>query len=154
MTSLHELLQKALGSPPDYSGRFSAKVADIVVNISRHCGLSTEHDTSMDYSSAQKISWERTESHPRIQYRLFVSSRGPLYTILPYLADEHGDWRRSADDSVFQEDSAVACVQSVLESHGYEFVATDLLERPAPGHVTDMDGAPASLRDVIFTELA
>jgi hypothetical protein len=150
-----ELIEAALKGTPDFSTRFTAMVMALADDIRRSCSVAVVHETSMNYSAAQRLKWEGTDPDRRVRIDVLVSSRGPLFTRLVYSRGAAGEWHRTRDAVLPpQAERLWACVSNLLSRHGLVFMPETDLEGPAPGFVTEMDGVPASLLDVLFTELA
>jgi hypothetical protein len=62
-------------------------------------------------------------------------------------------WRQSEDQAPSPIRGLVdGCVTNVLSERGLERVPQALFENPAEGHLTEMDGAPATIFQVLFSE--
>jgi hypothetical protein len=49
--------------------------------------------------------------------------------------------------------AVVEAVDAIMAAASVGHVSEEILDQPVPGHVTDMDGAPATVRDVLFCEI-
>jgi hypothetical protein len=169
-------VQAALKMDPDYSQAFTKRVALLARSISDALSIQVEHDPDMNYSAAQKIViWLNAHYQPvpprspDAVYRLnmYVSSKGRYFTFVTLVlstAGENGQERRLDLPEQYwvrlDEDSLPAAIQmlqqqiaSVMQSQGYTFVNEPLLSQEAEGYTTEMDSRPATVFDVLFSEV-
>jgi hypothetical protein len=169
-------LQAALKTDSDYSQAFTNRMALLARSISDALSIQVEHDTDMNYSAAQKIViWLNTHCQPvpprspDAVYRLniYVSSKGRYFTFVTLVLSTTGENRRERRLDLpeqywvrLDDDSLPAAVQtlqqriaSLMESQGYIFVKEPLLSQEAEGYSTEMDGRPATIFDVLFSEV-
>jgi len=90
----------------------------------------------------------------------YVSSRGKFFTVLVFEAKENPrvakEWIRLGSDEEVRRVGAsevVRALSSLLEAEGYRKLSGPMLWDLAPDHVTEMDGAPATVFDVLFSEI-
>jgi hypothetical protein len=146
-----DLIASALATAPDFSPPFTSRVAALTVAIRESCGTAVEHDSSMSYAASQSISWDEEQGGRTFKFRIFLSARGPLYALTAYRMEKPREWRREVDAPASTD---FACIRSILDGQGLTFLAATDLEGLAPGFVTEMDGVPASLFEVLFSEVA
>ena len=137
----------------DYSEAFTSKVARIGNDVAGRCGLTFRHIKSMNYSVAQVLVVSLNGRDDKT-FRVYVSSKGPLFAIVPFEKRQDG-WHASRES--WASDVAVSrsidCVRAVLAVEGLEEVAESHWGQGVPGMKTDMDGAPATVFDVLFSEI-
>lgn len=130
-------------------------------------GAHVEHDRGMSYASSQQLVLGLTAMGTVVpsldpssvaKVVAYVSSKGKLFAILAFEVEKATraakEWlpaRGEGHHAGLRE--VVGKLASVLEAEGYHRLSGPALERLAPGHVTEMDGAPARVFDVLFTEL-
>jgi hypothetical protein len=149
--------------PIDYSKEFGERVAELGRALSAELGQPVALDTDMNYRAGQllvvylgpdgSVTGEAAEAATML--RIAVSSRGPLWTLLAWRQDEPRHWSPVPLGSIPGEHAAgtIAAIDRVLSAAGLRRVPEDRLDEPVPGAVTDLDGAPATLRDVLFCEV-
>jgi hypothetical protein len=153
-----------LERPIDYSAGFTRRVAEIGERLSAELGVPVRQDSDMNYNPGQLLVVhlaagggpvaEETGAAWRIT--VVVSSRGPLWALL---AGRAGDRPRvwlataAADVEHGAGSAVVTAIARVLTAAGLERLPDADLDRPAPGQVTQMDGAPATLREALFCEV-
>jgi hypothetical protein len=145
-------LQKYLSEPVDYSPTFTARVAELAALVRQSTGLPVIHNASMDYSAAQKLVLV-PQGSTTCQVRVHISSRGPLFAVV-YYSSQRGSWHQNAPSAATEEcRKLVECATSVLRKRGLLEIPAADWSTPAPGKMTDMDGIPATVFDVLFSEL-
>lgn len=142
-------LNHYLGQPPDYSESFTRRVEALADQVRARCGATVSHSADMNYASSQTIT--ATPESGDCQVRCYVSSRGPLFTIATF--EREGNAWRIAPNECRSCAQLIACVRDISVEFALREVPSKDWSLPAPGHVTDMDGAPATLFDVLFSEL-
>lgn len=159
---MHARIREALRLPVDYSEAFTTKVEGLADRIGEVLGVAPTHETDMNYRAGQLLTVSLDgDAHPLpaeqggILMRIWVSSRGPVFTILPAVKEGN-----IVDLKVPSEIQRLVCgseaadaVRRLLSEVGLTEVAEDLLSQPVPGHLTEMDGAPATVMEVLFCEL-
>ena len=153
-------IERALAADPDYSPAFTERVVRLAEAMAAETGLHPVHSDNGNYNVGAFLTLHldakgnETANAPGARYALTVavSSKGPLYTLL--LADRDGNGFYAAP---FAEDlpfrTLVAQLRAFLREAGLLEVPQERLEEMVPGHLTELDGAPATLRDVLFCEL-
>jgi hypothetical protein len=166
----------ALSTEPDYSVTFTDEVMALHRGVADALPAPVEHDDDMNYSSAQKlVVWLDRECHilrPRdskAAYRLlyFVSSRGRFFTFITLGLtistagwDKNGVekprryWSLVAKENLPDEIKSVQTrIASILKLHRYALLEDPVLSQKAKGHLTKLDGRPATVFEVLFSEV-
>jgi hypothetical protein len=88
----------------------------------------------------------------------YVSAKARLFAVRVFEA--RAPTRAAKEWVVLREDAGkTPCSEvvekgaAVLESNGYRRLSGPVLNELAPGHVTEMDGVPATVFDVLFSEI-
>lgn len=170
----NRIIQNALEAPPNYSEEFAVWVEEVAAAIAARLGVNVEHNSDMNYSVAHQIVIKYDDDgHPAqpdkgYRYRLIVllSSRGKFYTIVVYRRTDVGcDYREYGLPSAgtyhlrfdYREQegiqSSLESIRGVLQNVDVHEVDPDYLNEYVPGKVTEMDGVPATLFQVLFSEL-
>jgi hypothetical protein len=147
----------------DYSAEFSERVAELGRALSAELGHPVGHDTDMNYRAGQLLvlylgpdgASTGDQLGAATMLRIAVSSRGPLWTLLAWRQDAPRHWSPVPLASIPGEHAArtIATIERVLTAVGLHRVPEHRLDDPVPDAVTDLDGAPATLRDVLFCEV-
>ncbi|MGQ0778308.1 MAG: hypothetical protein ACT4NY_28520 [Pseudonocardiales bacterium] len=159
-----DTMQRFLDAPVDYSLEFTERVNDLADSLSAALGVPVRHDTDMNYNPGQLLivyllpggsvtSDERAASHA---VKVAVSSRGPLWAMLvSRKGDRELEWFPSTVGEI--EDGSAgdvfATIERTMQAAGLVRVSDNTLEELVPGRVTELDGAPATVRDLLFCEL-
>ena len=156
-------IQLALERQPDYSERFTQRMEFLRASISRSLEVPVYLQSDMNYSASQKLSIvldgnQRAcdmESDSHVFKLLFlVSSRGPFFTFVCLHRVGQNEWARMSNSKECKgHDSIIEQVNTELEKEGLKALSEDILEETAVGHTTLMDGAPATVFQVLFSEL-
>ena len=160
-------LEKAMDLPPDFSSSFTDRMAILADHIARSLSIPVSHETEMNYSSAQKLKvWADVQGTPvlpldrkaRYVVVVFVSSRAPYCAIvcLEIIGLQSGRLELKALPLENVPPGLRACADQIaakLADAGYHFISGDISKEIAKGHVTEMDGAPATVFDVLFSEI-
>lgn len=157
-------MQRFLNAPIDYSPAFTERVSNVAQNLSTALGVPVRHNTDMNYNPGQLLavhllpdgsatSDERAASH---SVSVAVSSRGPLWAMLVFhKGDRELEWFPStvAEIEGQRADEVLATIERTLHAAGLERVPDTTLEELVPGRVTELDGAPATVRNLLFCEV-
>jgi hypothetical protein len=169
-------VQVALSTEPDYSMTFTQDVISLHRVIADTLSAPVEHDDDMNYSSAQKlVVWLDKRCHflaprsPKAVYRLidFVSSRGHFFTFITLgLSASTAGWKEKGLEEPKRYWSLVAKdklpdgiksfqkrIASIMELKGYTLLVDTVLSQEAAGHLTKLDGRPATVFEVLFSEI-
>jgi hypothetical protein len=146
-----------LAAPIERSEQFAERVAAVGQRLSAVLGIPVHHDADMNYRAGQLLTAYigpdgapvAADEGAGTMLRVAVSSRGPLWTLMAWRQDTP---RRGSPTAVPAGDP-VPMIAAVLADAGLQQVPPDRLDDPVPGHETDLDGAPATLRDVLFCEV-
>lgn len=158
MKPLRRELVDALSRPVDYSAAFTAKVERLARQLSDELGAKVRHEDHMNYRAGQIVRIWADEDGPAEDEAdatgaldLLVSSKGPLFA-LGYRAKEsnHLSSLGSVPSHLLPLEELV---RAVTESDGLVRIAWRELNLPAPGSVTEMDGAPATVMEALFMEV-
>lgn len=159
-----DTLRRFLDAPVDYSPEFTERVNALAESLSAMLGAPVRHETDMNYNPGQLLvvyllasgavsSDERAASHA---VKVAVSSKGPLWAMLVSRKGDHElEWFPSAVSGIEdgQAGDVVAAIERTMQAAGFDRVPDSMLEEPVPGRVTELDGAPATVRDFLFCEL-
>src|SRR5215467_7525450 len=160
--ALPDYVVEALAVLPDESAEFTAKVAGIRSALSEILGRRVDHDPDMNYRAGQILRiWVgedgRGDSNdPRYQLALLLSARRPLYAFIVFVnagAGRRGPWTPGSGPVPSNLDGLISEVREGLARERWREVPGDVLSRPAPGHATAMDGAPATVQEALFAEI-
>ncbi len=157
-------LERYLEQPIDYSADFTRRVAELGELVSAALGVPVRQDSDMNYNPGQLLvvnlnaAGEPVAEETGASWKITVavSSRVPLWALLATRAgDRPRRWLTAAAADVEHGagSAAVTAIARVLTAAGLERVPDEDLDRAAPGQVTQMDGAPATLREALFCEV-
>jgi hypothetical protein len=169
-------IRVALSTEPDYSAEFTNEVTALQLAIADELSAPVEHDADMNYSSAQKlVVWlDRgcrpvAARDPKSAYRLidFVSSRGRFFAFLTLglststvgwkekgLEEPRRSWSVVARNSLPDEIKSVQSrIASIMDANRYSLLDESVLSQEAAGQLTQLDGQPATVFDVLFSEI-
>lgn len=158
-------IQQYFTHRPDYSREFTERVRALADDISSAVGVPVKHQSDMNYSVGQQIRIYLTddglpipdEPVASLALSVAISSKGPLYTLLAWhKRQEPSGWFPIAPDEVLSASrtgKVADAVHRVMRKAGLSRVPEQVLDQLVPGQVTDMDGAPATVRDVLFCEV-
>lgn len=151
-------LEASLRVDPDYSVSFTRKIAALRGVLESNGCTPCFHDDNMDYASGQLLrlflarSGECTspqEAHYCIG--AYISSCGPYFAWRA--------WENRPDAWVLLESfpdvvrSTMTHVDTLLEEHGLSRLEGQVLETVVPGRMTRLEGKPATVFEVLFSEL-
>ena len=92
-----------------------------------------------------------------------ISARGPLWALLP--SEKASPCRRQVNpdpcaasgaglgDRHRPAGGAIAAIEQTMRAAGLDQIPAGVLDAPAPDHETQLDGAPATVREVLFCEI-
>jgi hypothetical protein len=169
-------LRAALKADPDYSEAFADRVAALARAVADELAVPVEHDADMNYSAAQKlVVWLNGAGvpveprSPDAIYRLntYFSSKGRYFTFVTLALSASGEngrdrglelagpyWVRLDDHAL---PAGIVSLRrrlaSFLRSKGNTFLEEPILSQEAAGHFTQMDEKPATVFEVLFSEL-
>jgi hypothetical protein len=153
-------LQAALNTEPDYSKAFTHEVAILAHAIEEVCRVPVEHDDDMNYSAAQRLVGDPRDSHAVYRLLVLVSSKGSYFTFVTLhlsdsLAEGRGPcWIRLANEEIPDEIKKLQKkAAGILEAKHYTLLEGIALAQEAEGHLTGMDGTPATVFEVLFSEV-
>ena len=164
---LQPRVMQAVESEPDYSPAFEQRMADLRERIERDTGHVVEHESDMNYSAAHtlRVPFDAAGNavtpggaDSRFELVVFVSSKGPFFTVR---GRERMTGSRSAEtwrphptrEMPGAVQSASEVLHSIMSDAGFEPLNGPVLDIIVPGHYTELDGAPATVFQVLFTEL-
>src|SRR5688572_8347271 len=94
MLAMRALLREALGRPVDYSETFTRRVQDLARLLGEVLGVMPHHTADMNYRAGQLLTvWLGPEGQPvteeqgNVVMRIALSSRGPLFAVIPASKD-------------------------------------------------------------------
>ena len=159
-----DVLERYKYAPVDHSPAFSALVTRLGDAIAARLNTTVGYARDMNYAAGQQIvvyllpslSVASGEADAGYALRVCVSARAPLWTLLLCTRAGPHTWEFTDPSRILStpETAAVlAGVRAVLNETGRTEISPDLLEQPVQGKETDLDGAPATVRDVFFCEI-
>jgi hypothetical protein len=156
-----EPFARYLDAPVDYSAEFSDRVAELGRALAETLGVPVRHEEDMNYNAGQALvvylaadgSPTGDEAAGASALRVWLSARGPLWTVLgARRGDGEREWHIEPDAGP-PAGNVLAGIGTRLAAAGLTRVPADILDQPVPGHETELDGMPATVRDVLFCEL-
>jgi len=167
-------LTHALQSPPDYSSSFTERVQIINQQVSKIIGVKSIHDNDMNYRAAQRISVCFNNQEELVDsgdisaiydMSIFISSKGHFYTYsLRQLGDPTFDFisiglpqPKSVWNQLPESKTSMKLVQSKIESvmknNLYILIKGKILEIVILDKFTMLDGKPATVFELLFSEV-
>jgi hypothetical protein len=169
-------LRAALTTAPDFTQAFSHEVQSLRDLVAEALSAKIEHDDDMNYSSAQKlVVWLNGDYQPVAPHDsqaacrliVFVSSRGRFFSFVTLtlsasttgwkkkgLEEPRRNWTVLAADTVPDEiKNLQKKITFHLESNRFSLLESSVLSQAAKGHQTKLDGRPATVFDVLFSEI-
>lgn len=156
-------VQTALRRQPDYTDSFTQQVAVLANLLARSIGVPVYHDSDMNYNASQKLSifladnhrvCDRNAEHVTHEIAFLISSRGSFFTSVCLHRIAQNEWMGSGKcESNKQVQTIQEQVKTVLKREGLQPLYGGLLNELAEGQVTEMDGVPATVFQVLFSEL-
>jgi hypothetical protein len=160
----------SLKNPPDYTEKFTEKIKKIRDSISAPIGWALYHDKDMNYSAAQRLCLFLDENYSisnkhsiRTKYEIvfLMSSKANFFTYVclqkkePDCNGNHVSYWELMSEEQIQPDISqyIRVVCDKIIKHGYELICGDVLQKKIEGSFTELDGAPATLFEILFTEL-
>jgi hypothetical protein len=172
MKSIPPDIMAALSKPIDYSNEFTQSVEMLKNSLSQDLNLQVKHDSGMDYSPAQFISFlivnaddnlsrkrRLSRNKSSFEARYYISSRAPLFAT--YIIDSRRSLVSEGEINhpieIFRLPPSVQNVvnfgREFLQKKGYVEVEYDLFRENAPDCLTQLDGLPATIFETLFTEI-
>jgi len=166
-------LAKAINSPADYTSDFTFKVSSLCARLHQVIGVECEHRSDMNYRAGQSIDLQfiipptlDDLSCANVKLTIFVSSKGPYYTyIFRRLASPAINfariglpqpkhvWSRAGSDVALALVHYTRIIDSIMSSDSYQRLDESKLGEIAEGQFARMDDAPATLFEVLFSEV-
>jgi hypothetical protein len=162
MTSVQELTAVALSSSPDLSADLRTEVAEQARAVAAATGAHVVARFATDYSVSHMIEISlgengdpvRDVAEQRYLLKAAVSLVAPAWTVFLYQRVDERTWVPSSQPVERVVPSDVwRKIEDLMAEKGRCFVATDALGESVPGARTELDGAPATVKDVLFCEL-
>ena len=152
---MKQYILQAIEKEPDYSEAFTKKVDTLRKDLAVTLNIDLLHDTDMNYSVAQKLSHLTRDSNGKgYKMDIYISSRAPIFTVCWLKCVSNNEWSAIVGEQLpksIQRLKEKVVVR--LQEKGMKEIEADKLNELVPGAVTDMDGAPATFFDVLFSEL-
>lgn len=166
-------LQAAIKNSPNYSKQFATIVESIGDEIMRCLALPFSHDTNMNYSASHRLLFAfdiheqplppDTLNSARYRLILFISSKGNFYTLWckaptselnQVLFMSRPIWHKLASELIpVKIQDYMDSIKQVMTKLGYLLLPDSLLDREVEGFVTDLDHKPATLFEILFSEV-
>ena len=161
---MDENLELALSASPDYSSSFTDVVEELCAKLSQVLGVAFHRIGDMNYSSSQTICLMLNEEYRPVSDRhkasswvnTLVSSKGKFYFISCRAKDAPPSrtWRIVPELALNQDTQAyIRKINAVLEASDYVLLPELVLKQPAGDHKTRLDKLPATVSQVLFSEL-
>jgi hypothetical protein len=160
---MRRAIANALSRAPDYTITFDRRMERHREALAHDLRVPVYLDTDMNYSAAQKLTiffdaqWqpcEKSDARRAFEVYVFISSRGPFFTTCILNRSNRNVWtlypQATNDDRCVR---VVAQIRRSLTSRKLQELTGPVLEDLAPGHLTELDGAPATVLQVLFSEL-
>lgn len=159
-----ESYKQALAAQTDYSTNFTQTVEELCVKLSQSLKMKFCHNAHMDYSSSQTIEfWLDKACEPVIERRdadflvtIFVSSKGKFFTTRCRVREAALSkiWNSISFGELNQNiQYYLQEIADVLEDSGYISIRDSILSELAEGYKTRMDKMPATVFQVLFSEI-
>ncbi|MFI0450853.1 hypothetical protein [Actinomadura sp. 6N118] len=153
-------LNRYLDAAPDYSQSFTDRVSRMGAELSDVLSTDLSHDDDMNYSAGQKLgllllpNGSPTTDPRAAVYSLgiWISSKGPLWTRMLHCSQEGVLVWHPCSLTGLPDPALLATINDFMRGKGLTLVDEDTLGQMAEGKETEMDGAPATIRDVLFCE--
>jgi hypothetical protein len=157
--------RRFVDAPVDRSQAFTDRVAQLRTELSGRLSASISHDDDMNYNAGQKLGLllsgggSPTTDARSATYALsiWISSKGPLWTFLLHRGEEGSLVWRPCRLNELQESPSLRqlpdTIADFLHDRGLSYVNEEVLEELVEGKETEMDGVPATVRDVLFCEI-
>jgi hypothetical protein len=158
---IHPDLWRVLQTPPETLVNYRLRVAKLCDGIARDFAVQLRSRGS-DYSSDWIELWISksgavvpTPSIGSVYCKLFVCTRGPIATLSCKVADADGIWTPVSSLEGFSNPFQAALKQLThfLQSAGYTVLSGEVLHELVDGQTTSLDGLPANVFQVFFSEL-
>ncbi|MFC6933539.1 MULTISPECIES: hypothetical protein [Actinomadura] len=159
------VLGQYLDSPADYSKECEERISGLGEELSRLLAVSLSHGSDMNYNAGQRLGTylladrSPTQDPRAATYSLgiWISTKGPLWTLLLHRGEPgKAEWFPAPLSEVAgtpEVDSLLHTIETYLRSKGYTRISEEALDEMLPDKETEMDGAPATVRDVFFCEI-
>jgi hypothetical protein len=144
-------LRDRLNAAVDYSPEFTRRVSELGTLLRRNCNAEVTHRSNMDYSAGQVL-WLTTNLVADHQLRVYISSRGPLFAIRQFEQIARA-WHEISQPTRIDDGGLADCTRRILQEAGLAEVSKAEWSLPVDDRRTDLDGAPATVFDVLFSEL-
>lgn len=157
-------IEKALQAPIDYSDSFSNKVLNIKAELERVLNTELQYAGEMNYSAGQRLTFylndkcefEKPTGNISIAVKIYISSKGPFYAIRYQRLVGKNEWENEMNLTKCSEklqELINTNVASALKSESLIELSGRLLNEVVVGKFTELDNCPATLFQVLFSEL-
>jgi hypothetical protein len=154
-------IQAALDALPDRSPGFTAEVQRLGAALQAALGVSLKHDSDMNYANGQKLAVGVLEDGTAVEMQrshfevdIYISSKGRFYAMLFLQRVRGNEWKTLDPEVALGAPALLRTIRGTLAHAGYKELAGAQLWDTVPGHLTEMDGVPATLFAVLFSEIA
>jgi len=174
-TALEKKVISACNNERDYSIRFENKVKSIQKSAEDFFNTVVDVDDDMDYGASNRLTfyfdkksriissaenYTKEERWVKADYfvEVLISSLGDFYwsrvvgkkKILGLTMKKNATRTEGFSSEVLQNKSKV---DDFIENLGFQSIPEILLGKIVPGKKTDLDGSPATVFDIIFSEI-
>lgn len=164
MTAIGALISDARRGEADYSPAFTERVGGLGALVSDQIGIPIRHDSTMNYRVSQMLELLLSEDLDPVQeqseaarlLKIVVSSRVPAWTLLVFSrGDRPGEWTSTSSTQVWGRlaPRVRSAILSAMQGAGLQQVMEADLSDEVDDAVTELDGAPATVKDFLFCEL-
>ena len=164
-----EKIINALNNHCDNSEQFHILTQEIAADVSSKFKCYCKTEPWGNYTYSNKIILFFNNNQPCLsksdmfdrELYLLLSARGPFYTFMNYMKTNDKDlngkplWIIVDNDNLPKEIlKNIKTITTVLRKYNMQFVNDkQMLEQVAEGHYTELDGAPASVYEILFGEI-
>lgn len=161
-TTEHKVLIQALSEPADYSNSFDQVVEQLRIKLVQALGAEVFRNGDMNYSSAQTIELWLGKAHEPVGTRsaalygilIFISSKGHFCAIRCITQDAPRRWLPLPDGELDKNlEAYIQKTEQILATEGYVSLSRSVLSQKVEGHLTRLDKLPATVFQVLFSEL-
>jgi len=156
-------IQLALAREADFSKSFDQKMESLRDLFTKAINAPVYLDIDMNYNASQRLytfldhnqqGCDKDSDESAIKFSLLVSSKGPFYTYLCSYKVGRNKWEQG---NISPESNNLNIVirqaEAVLQKEGHKGLFGDILEELALGYTTNLEGKPATIFEVLFSEI-
>jgi len=174
-SSLEEIVMRACKNEIDYSSRFEDKIISIQKSGEEYFKTVIDIDNDMNYSASNKLIFYFDKASKMIEnstnftsenrwlnadhiVEVFISSLGDFYwsriigkkRVLGITLRKNATRTEGFSNNILQNKTII---DEFIERFGFQTIPNPLLEKTVPERKKDLDGTPATVFDIIFSEI-